>query len=316
MVNTKSKGRRKMNKGSTRKIKSPRRADLVSQKERPFKLSSCSINRKLGKKTCYSNESLIYMRDNWNRRHKDQKILTDNKREIWSELKRYLRDTCNNERCWMRQKFIKNDLNPELLNYTFAPSAPKSWVKNPNTWLSSVDLSKVMKQYEKRYDNYDFIGPSPIDYDVIDSYGERVWDELYNFDIDKQLKRGKDKIGIIFNTDEHTKGGAHWISLFINLKSGKMYFFDSVGDKAPSNVMKFCNGLKKSANELNMGEFIFHETHPHSHQKKDTECGIYSLYFLGKMLENEDYDYFKTRKISDEDISKFRKYFFNIPENN
>ena len=92
-----------------------------------------------------------------------------------------------------------------------------------------------------------------------------------------------------------------------------MYFFDSVGDKAPSNVKKFCNGLKEKSNNLKDVEFVFHETHPHSHQKKDTECGIYSLYFIGKMLENEDYDYFKNKKINDDDMSKFRKYFFNVP---
>ena len=34
---------------------------------------------------------------------------------------------------------------------SFAPEAPKSWNKNPNEWLSSTDILKVMKQYEKAY---------------------------------------------------------------------------------------------------------------------------------------------------------------------
>ena len=35
------------------------------------------------------------------------------------------------------------------------------------------------------------------------------------------MKRGKTKIGIIFNTDPHDKPGQHWISMFINIKKKK-----------------------------------------------------------------------------------------------
>lgn len=286
----------------------------VVEEKTGFRKAKCGASKDDNSYTCYTAESLKHLRDNWNKRHPDHKILTDNSKEIWEELKRNMANTCNTEACWMRQQFMKKGLNSELLNYTFAPSAPKSWITNPNTWLSSTDLSKVMKQYERKHDTFDFIGPSPIDYDAVDSYGDRVWEELYSFDPMKQIKKGKRKVGIIFNTDEHTKGGAHWISLFVNLDDGNMYFFDSVGDKAPSNVMKFCNTLKQNAKGLDgFPEFTFHETHPHSHQKKDTECGIYSLFFIAKMLEKQDYDYFKSKTIGDKDMEKFRQYFFNKP---
>ena len=98
MITNKSKGRRRA-KGSrkktekTRKTRMDRNADLVVVKDKPFKISSCSVNNKSGKNTCYNKDSLIYLRDNWNRRHKDEKILTDDEREIWNELKMRLRDT-------------------------------------------------------------------------------------------------------------------------------------------------------------------------------------------------------------------------------
>jgi hypothetical protein len=281
------------------------------KKRKKLKKVNCSANKKSF--TCYSNKSLKIMKKHWNMRHPDSKIITDKPREIWKSFKKYLSNMCDSEACWMRQNFMKNGLNKELLNYTFAPTAPSSWSKNPNTWLTSVDLSKVMKQYEARYSDFRFIGPSPIDYDALESDGRRVWDELYDFDINKQIKKGKKKIGIIFNTDDHTKSGAHWISLFINLETGEMNYFDSVGDKAPDNVKKFCNMVKKQAEEssYNLPEFKFDEIYPHEHQQKDTECGIYSLYYIVNMIQKNNFLFFKTKVIKDDEMEKFRDYFFN-----
>ena len=76
---------------------------------------------------------------------------------------------------------------------SFAPESPPEWKKNPNEWLSSIDIIDVMKQYEKAYKCFDFIGPSPIDFDTRKLYGECVWNELCNFNIADQLKNGKTK---------------------------------------------------------------------------------------------------------------------------
>lgn len=107
---------------------------------------------------------------------------------------------------------------------SFAPVSPPEWKKNPHEWLSSIDINDVMKQYEKAYNSFDFIGPSPIDFDTRKMYGECVWDELCNFNLKEQIKNGKTKIGIIFNTDPHNKSGQHWISMFINIKKKRKYF--------------------------------------------------------------------------------------------
>ena len=280
-------------------------------KKKTLKKLNCSGNKKGF--SCYSSDALQYMKKRWNTRHPDNKILKDKPKEIWDMFKKNLNNSCESEACWLRQNFMKGGLTKELLNYTFAPFAPLSWYKNPNTWLTSVDISKVMKQYENKYPDFSFIGPSPIDYDALDENKERVWDELYNFDVDKNIQKGKKKIGIIFNTDTHDKSGAHWISLFINLETGKMNFFDSVGDKAPSNVKKFCNMVKKQGEKslYELPEFEFEEGYPTVHQKKNTECGIYSLFFIKNMIEKNNFEFFKKEKIKDDDMEKFRNYFFN-----
>ena len=69
-----------------------------------------------------------------------------------------------------------------------------------------------MKQYEKTYEDFEFLGPSPIDYDTHKAYGECVWEELCEFSLRDNLKEGKTKVGIIFNTDPHTEDGEHWVA--------------------------------------------------------------------------------------------------------
>ena len=46
------------------------------------------------------------------------------------------------------------------------------------------------------------------------------------------------------------------------------------------------------------------------HQKKNTECGVYSLFFIIEMLKT-DKDYMFHKEIPDEEIEKFRKEYFN-----
>lgn len=198
----------------------------------------------------------------------------------------------------------------------FAPKYPEKWKSNPNEWLSSVDISNVMKQYEAKYKCFDFIGPTPIDFDSKDtssSSEQCVWKDLCSFNLADQIKSGKTKIGIIFNTDDHTGGGEHWISAFINIKKGEMYFYDSAGDKVPEEIKKFSDRVIEQGKKLSPPiTFTFDENYPVSHQKSTTECGVYSLYFIVHMLEDKiTAHYLKTHKIKDAYIEKFRKIYFN-----
>ena len=282
-------------------------------KNEKFSKLQCAPGDKDNSYTCYTTENLLKMRDNWNSRHPDFKIQTTTPKEIWDELKNNMLDVCNNESCWLRQKFMDNNINSELLSYTFAPKSPKSWLKNPNEWLSSVDIEKVMKQYEKEYKNFDFIGPSPIDFDTHMLNNECVWEELCKFSLKKQLSKGKQKTGIIFNTDPHYKEGSHWISLFINIQNNNNYifFFDSNGDSAPKEIKKLSEIILEQGEELGIEDFNFYENKK-SHQRSNTECGMYSLYLIIELLiGNHNIDHFMNNWIKDATVESLRKKYFN-----
>ena len=262
--------------------------------------------------SCYTDESLIKLRDLWNARHPDNLIKTNNANEIHKKLSYSLSNVCNKESCWLKQKFVDNKLEQEMTD-SFAPESPEEWKKNPNEWLTSSDIIKVMKQYEKAYKCFDFIGPSPIDFDTKQMFGECVWDELCNFNLANQIKKGKTKIGIIFNTDPHNRPGEHWLSMFINIKEGKIFFFDSVGNKIPVQIMVLVNRIIDQGKKLNPKiDFTFDQNYPVEHQYKNTECGIYSLFFIIHMLEDKITEhYLKTHILRDEYMEKFRKVYYN-----
>jgi hypothetical protein len=280
----------------------------------PFKKLNCSPKDKNQVKeyTCYTDNDLQKLRNMWNARHPDKKIMTNDSKEIWSLLKNYYSKICNKESCWVRQMTKGTKMEAELLE-SFSPTSPIEWKKNPNEWLSSIDIIEVMNQYEKTYKCFDFLGPSPIDYDTHKLYGECVWEELCHFSLAEQIKNGKTKIGIIFNTDTHDRSGEHWISLFINIKNATIFFFDSAGNKASSQIMKFVNMVVEQGRNLPTPiDFKFDQNYPVEHQYKNTECGVYSIFFIIHMLEDKiTGHYLKTHKLKDEYMQQFRKVYYN-----
>ena len=268
--------------------------------------------------SCYTKDALIKMKNLWNARHKDSMIRDKNPKDIWNSLKDKMKSACYNESCWLKQKFMENNLTDELSTYTFAPKSPSKWKENHNTWLNSNDIEKVMKQYEHTYPCFRFIGPTPIDFDKHVYQDKCVWDDLCQFDLLKYINDGISKIGIIFNTDPHDKSGAHWISLFIDLKKKFIFFFDSNGTKIPKEVKYFCNRVISQALQVKTKEYpngiklTYDLNAPFVHQESNTECGMYSLYLIITLLKDiHDYTFFKTTKITDELMENLRDKYFN-----
>ncbi len=261
--------------------------------------------------TCYTAKGLHKIKNIWNKKHPDRKITSNRPRNIWKALHYVLNTSCNKETCWLRHKAIKNDIDLETKEYTFAPEAPKEWKENPTEWLTSIDILEVMKQYEKTYNCYEFIGPSPIDYDKHIAYSECVWEELCEFSLNKQIKEGKTKIGIIFNLDPHNKPGSHWVAMFIHIKKGEIYYLDSYGEKIPRQIKKFAKKVQKQSLKLgNKKEYKLIEN-KRRHQFSESECGMYSLYFLIQMLKGTTFKKFTSKRIKDKYMMKLRKIYFN-----
>ncbi len=100
---------------------------------------------------------------------------------------------------------------------------------------------------------------------------------------------------------------------FINIKKHTIFYFDSTGEAIPAQIKKFVDDVIKQGRELKKPiNFIFDENHPVEHQYGNTECGIYSIFFVIHMLEDKiTGHYMKTHILKDKYIEQFRNIFYN-----
>jgi hypothetical protein len=271
--------------------------------------------------SCYTPNILNMIKNAYNKTHeKEERISTNDTISVWKQLKEKL--NCEKEDCWLNQ-IDDADLRKKIDRYVFAPDKPPEWNKNKNEWLSNYDIMNVLEQYEQKYSDFDFIGPTPIDFDtVLEKPRQCVFNALCNFDLEKHVQKGKTKIGIIFNLDEHDKNGSHWVSLFIDTNLGIIFYFDSAGNYIPDQINKFKNRVMTQNEKMGNTPMKFYQNAPNSHQRGTTECGVYSLFFIITMLTGKtEFDnnmtmkkrihLFKKKRLDDAYIEKYRNIYFN-----
>lgn len=307
---------KKINK-TLRKQRAKKQTKQTKQTKQKFKRLKCAPQKnntndpELKDFTCYSRSNLQTFKELWNN-NSDDKISTNNSKEIWQFFKNKLSKECYDELCWLKKSKLSTINNSELLiKEIFKPFSPKTWITNPSTWLSSVDITKIMSQYEKSHSNFKFIGPSPIDFDTKEVFSTCVWEQLCNFNLKEYINKNITKIGIIFNTDTHDKPGKHWIALFIDLDKKFIFYFDSNGTKMPKQIKVFINRVEQQAQHENIIVKV-DSNEGFTHQYNDGQCGMYALYFIIELLkENKTSTYFKTKRIKDAIMKKYRTIYFN-----
>lgn len=229
----------------------------------------CSPDKAKNPYTCYTDKSLLDIVENFNESRVDKiKIpknsrLTNKQREnLWKTLKERLKSEmpCNEDYCLLESPTLKNLKNRNsILDDTFLPEKPIEWYQDKYTWLSNVDIEKVMRLYEMKYD-FKFLAASPIDFDSpmggFRNLNMCVVNELCNVNIKNLYLEGKHKIGVIYNLDPHYKSGSHWTALFADLDKGGIYYFDSYGIEPPNEVKVFMERIRNQGNLLLQKDII------------------------------------------------------------
>ena len=185
---------------------------------------------------------------------------------------------------------------------------PEKWENNMNEWLSTLDIENVMKQYKHKYKNFHFIGPVPIDFDTELDPGYCVVNELCKIRLNHLLKNGYTKLGIIFNLDKHNEKGSHWVSLFADFDINNIYYFDSYGITPPNEITNLMNKLKEQGKKIKRN-IKLHKNNIR-HQFKGSECGIYSIHFIIKLLESNKYEDIVKNIINDDEMQENRNNYY------
>jgi hypothetical protein len=294
----------------------------------------CAPSKLFKDGSCLTLKSLKLIIESYNKNIKDIEkkiVISNNKSEMVKQLEEKLSDKCNNQTCWLRLDIIKQikdeKMKKDILENTFRPEGPPK----KDTWLSTSDINDVVTQYQEKYKDFLFLGALPADFQEIGVLG------INDLDFKDVEKEGKHKIGIVINLDLHTQGGSHWVALFTDLQKGQIYYFDSFAKKPSKRTKKFINKIVKylykknynkdininsliktikSSNEnkdlTNLKKFdIRHNTI--QHQFSNSECGVYSINFIVRLVGGENFDEITQNITKDNEMNKCRtKYFRNV----
>jgi hypothetical protein len=311
-----------------RPIVLPKTAGAPSNRRKFTRLNCSPIvrgRRKL-KESCMTGSVLLRIRDEYNRDQTDpmRRIKTANYKKLWLELYHRLSE-CGDESCWLK-RIDDTQLRKQIEDEIFAPKHPEEWQKNPNEWLSNFDIMKVLRQYERKYPNFKLLGPTTIDFDSRPRAmgGNCVSNEICHVSLKDLRRKRKTKIAIVFNLDEHTGRGTHWMSAFIDLDDQFIYYFDSAANPVPDQIHKLVDRLIQQGESLKPRplHLKYYTNVPKTHQNSSSECGMYSLFFIITMLTGETefdksltlqekLDLFTNVKIPDKYVEKYRERYFN-----
>lgn len=276
----------------------------------------CAVTKKITDGSCFTLQALQNMvhaynkeakEHNWNNQGKYPIVtISNDKATLVRDLTHALKITknCDDQTCWITQSFLQY-LDPkdrkDITHKTFRPKiSQKRFI-----WLSSTNIDEVMGQYEEKYPNYKFMGALPINFDALPQLG------IKNLNPDEMLSKGKSRLGFIFNLDEHWQSGSHWISLFVDLEKSEIYFSDSVGKAPPERVVNLIRRLAKwMYRKYRIPPTVrYNKT---KHQKKNSECGVYSINFILRLLKGESFEEITGTRLADEQVNECRKQYFRF----
>lgn len=298
--------------------------------------TNCAPSKKYDSQsnTCFTIESLKNIAKAYNTKHNDKIDINNNKKELVKNLEKKMKDKykCTKQTCWTRQKFLEkleDEQKEDIMEKTFRPLGPSK----KYGWLSTSHINEVIDQYHDIHKDFVFLGAVPYDFDDLKQL------EIHNLDFSQLHKEGKSKIGMVINLDEHYKGGSHWVALYLDLDKNQIYFFDSVGKPPRTRIRKFINRVakylykKKYHMNLSINDVLKEMKNKSSashnkyinnimkggfdirynniqHQFQNSECGVYSINFIIRLVKGESFDSIINNVTKDDMMNLNRKKYF------
>lgn len=284
----------------------------------------CAPSKKYDNGSCFTYEALIKIAKKYNEKNKDKIDISLPKEELVKILSNKLSNQCSEQTCWLRLDVVKELKNEDITDNTFRPKGPTDQYE----WLSTTHINDVIEQYHNVKKNFLFLGAVPYDFEELPVLG------ITNLNFKELEDKGKTEIGMVINLDEHNQPGSHWVGLYFNLNKYQIYYFDSTGMKPGKKIKKFITRIaqymyqKKYKESININDLIkllrnktsnkytqnintFDIKYNHiKHQFKNSECGVYSINFIERLVMGDTFDKIVKNIIKDDKMNVKRKYFF------
>jgi hypothetical protein len=200
----------------------------------------------------------------------------------------------------------------------YRPKMPHEWHVDKKTWLNTFDILNVMQQYEKKYTDFAFLGVFPLDFASRSAHSNSCITKMCDFQLE-QLIDTKKKFGMVVNMDKSTGRGSHWVAFYFCVGSKKgtngVCYYDSTGQFPPKEIQNFIVNVKgqiENCSKIKNKESFKYKFNNIQHQRKNSECGVFSMNFIRLCLENPEMNFRSIKQLmgSDDDMNKLRDYFY------
>lgn len=247
---------------------------------------------------CSDEGTINIMRKMLNKMHIDN-TKYDNSQVVEASKKAL---NCNYESCIIgHDKFseiIGKDETEKIKKKIFKVSGP--W--DSDEWLSNSNIDGVLSQWKDVYPGYRH-------------FCFKMNDTIKQLSISNEYKQRKMKtFSIVVNTDNLSGPGKHWFCIFGEFMPNSnaiIEYFNSSGAKPSPEVhewlVKTCYELTKFCNIKTSYVMVSNI----ELQKSNSECGLFSLWYIYSRLEGVSYKFFANpESVTDDMMYEFRKYIF------
>lgn len=230
---------------------------------------------------------------------------------------------CDSESCVLVNSefnnFVKEEVgNTNILKYELLKNFKTKGPRNNTDLLSNFNIDETLIRWSREFKDF-----YPCPFSMIDF--NYVKNNFYNTDLSNIFSGKasfKDPInginngpfktyGCVLNTDVSTGRGKHWVCIFVDGRSNNwtIEYFNSSGNPPCPDVNEWMETQRKKLLGLNNNVETITVTNI-VHQKSNTECGMYVLYYIRSRLDGISYQHFLSKRIEDADVTKFRKHVF------
>lgn len=266
---------------------------------------------------CSTKETVQAMEKHLKKKNIDTTMLKTAK-DIVKTIKQDLK--CNTEECVLKDpNFVKEEIR-DIIKESLDRIKPEG-PANSTRLLNNENIDNVLKKLTKRHQGFyhmnfqmiDFAGEKDSSGEWVIKKGHKIYPtELGIIDMANDVVgKGYKTFAVVMNTDVRTGGGIHWFSLFCDFRTipFTVEYFNSSGNKPVKQIqdwmIKTEENLKVAGH--NTTSVILSGL---IHQQSETECGLYSLYYIWNRLNGVPSDNFQLKKVPDKMMYKFRKMCF------
>jgi len=183
---------------------------------------------------------------------------------------------------------------------------------------SNFDLDGTMSRWALEFPTF-----FPYPYAMMDFASERSalarWSVADVLAGEKTGGRPMESAGCILNTDVSSGRGKHWVCVFVDARNGRgtskanpvsVEYFNSAGNPPPREITRWMEETRDALVQARSCHIATCVVTSVKHQRSDTECGLYALFYIRARLEGRPVGAFEGERIPDADMTVFRRHVF------